>query len=331
VTDTVEFVMPSLGPDMDEGRIAQWRVGPGDHVERGQIVVVVETDKSDIEVEVFESATVDRLLVEQGATVDVGVPIATLRPDEPTHRRAPPQRPSAVPDDRRRAVRRRIATTMSRAWSDIPHYHVVRRLGLAAVVARLEEVNRSQSLADRIVPSVLLLCAAARAARTVPECNGWWRADDFEPADRVDLGVVVSLRTGGIVVPVIRDAADLSPLSMMRAVTEAVEGARTGHLRSAHAGEPSITVTNLGERGADAVFGVIHPPQVALVGFGAIRPEVVVDGAGAPAVEQTTTAVMSGDHRATDGLTGSRFLGQVQQSLDEMFGDADLRRPERGG
>ena len=77
----VPFAMPSLGADRHEGRITEWLVRPGDHVERGQIVVVVETDKSDIEVEVFEAATVAELLVAEGDVVPVGAPIAEIVPD----------------------------------------------------------------------------------------------------------------------------------------------------------------------------------------------------------------------------------------------------------
>ena len=328
MTTTIDFAMPSLGADMEEGRITEWLVSPGDHVDRGQVVVVVETDKSDIDVEVFEPGIVDELLVAEGDLVAVGVPIARVRPDLPSAAdttsatsAVAPGRPVLIDDARRGPLRRHIATTMARAWSDIPHYHVARRLDLSNALARLDLVNRSAPLADRIVPSILLLCAAARAASEVPECNGWWRRDQFEPSETVDLGLVVSLRTGGIIVPVIRDAASRTPLEMMRLVSTMVDEARSGRLRSTHAGEASITVTNLGDRGADMVLGVIHPPQVSLVGFGTISPSVVVDDDGQPAVRSTTLATLSGDHRATDGLTGSRFLERAQHALDALAAD----------
>ena len=77
--DGTMFTMPSLGADMTEGRITEWLVQPGDQVERGQIVVIVETDKSDIEVEVFEPAAVIELLAEEGDLVQVGTPIAVFQ------------------------------------------------------------------------------------------------------------------------------------------------------------------------------------------------------------------------------------------------------------
>jgi pyruvate dehydrogenase E2 component (dihydrolipoamide acetyltransferase) len=74
-----DFLMPSLGADMESGTVLEWRVRPGDAVHRGDIVAVVDTEKSTIEVEVFEDGIVDELLVEPGAEVPVGTPLARLR------------------------------------------------------------------------------------------------------------------------------------------------------------------------------------------------------------------------------------------------------------
>ncbi|MCL6668005.1 biotin/lipoyl-containing protein, partial [Streptomyces panaciradicis] len=73
-----EFTMPSLGADMDEGLLVEWLVSPGDPVTKGDVVAVVETDKAAIEVECFESGTVGSLLVEPGARVPVGTPLAVI-------------------------------------------------------------------------------------------------------------------------------------------------------------------------------------------------------------------------------------------------------------
>jgi pyruvate dehydrogenase E2 component (dihydrolipoamide acetyltransferase) len=73
-----EFVMPSLGADMDEGKVVEWLVKAGDTVKRGDIVAVVDTTKSAIEVEVFTDGVVEQILVEPGTTVPVGTPLAVL-------------------------------------------------------------------------------------------------------------------------------------------------------------------------------------------------------------------------------------------------------------
>ena len=66
-----EFLMPSLGADMSAGTLASWLKQPGDEVERGDIIAIVHTDKADIEVEVFASGVIERMLIEPGAEVPV--------------------------------------------------------------------------------------------------------------------------------------------------------------------------------------------------------------------------------------------------------------------
>ena len=212
-------------------------------------------------------------------------------------------------------MRRHIAELMTRSWEQIPHFHVTQRVDLAAAVERLAAVNEERALADRVVPGTLLLCAAARAAAKAKACNGWWRDGAFVAADDVRLGVVLSLRTGGIIVPTIAAADELTPADMMVRLAELVQRARQGRLRASDMDEATITVTSLGDRGAESVSGVIHPPQVAIVGFGAIHDEVIaVDGV--PAVRPFVHASLAGDHRSIDGLTGSRYLAQLQTLLD---------------
>ena len=109
-----EFRMPSLGADMDEGTLVSWLVGVGDHVERGQVVAEVDTEKSVIEVETFDTGTVAELLVEEGERVPVGTPLAVIAegaeagrtgpaPDGTTAARARPPRRARSP--RRRPAR----------------------------------------------------------------------------------------------------------------------------------------------------------------------------------------------------------------------------------
>src|SRR5512134_591544 len=73
-----DFVMPSLGADMDEGTVLEWLVGPGDKVRKGDVVAVVDTAKSAVDVETFESGVVERILVEPGTRVAVGTPLAVI-------------------------------------------------------------------------------------------------------------------------------------------------------------------------------------------------------------------------------------------------------------
>ncbi|MDR6975972.1 pyruvate dehydrogenase E2 component (dihydrolipoamide acetyltransferase) [Streptomyces sp. 3330] len=495
-----EFTMPSLGADMDEGTLVEWLVAPGALVHKGDPVAVVETAKSTIEVECFETGTMAELLVEPGTTVPVGTPLARIgatekkppkageaskagratragrleeaekperskKPEKPERsgkaekagkrRRArgaatkaepvkPPSpsvnspSPSPLPEpasiagpvasgarrhtevgplirhlaehsgvdletlhgsgpggrvtrtdveeaaadrrprlrvtplarrlaaetgvdlamvqgtgkdsavraadvrravrgpaaeprsatvgtatagpsrqrpaDRGAAMRQAIAGLMSRANRDIPHYYLSTTVDMAAAMERLHEHNRRSPVGERLLPAALLLKAAALAAREVPELNGHWTDDRFTAGEGVHLGVAVSLRGGGLVAPVLHHADELALPELMTILKDLVTRARTGRLRGSEVSGATITVTNLGDQGVEAVFGVIHPPQVALVGFGRVadRPCAVEGMLG---VRPVVTATLSADHRATDGAVGARFLTAVTRLL----------------
>ncbi len=226
---------------------------------------------------------------------------------------AAPSRPSTG-ERSAEAMRHAIAALMARSKREIPHYYLISTIDLANALEWLRERNRHAPVADRIVPAALLLKASALAAREVPDLNGHWTNDRFQPADAVHLGVAVSLHGGGLLTPSIPNAEQLPLTEVMRRLRELVSRARNGRLRSSDTAPATITVTNLGELGVESVQGVIYPPQVALVGFGAVshRPWAIGDLLG---IRPLVTATLSGDHRATDGATGARFLTAVDTFL----------------
>jgi pyruvate dehydrogenase E2 component (dihydrolipoamide acetyltransferase) len=477
-----EFKMPSLGADMDAGKVARWLVHPGDAVRRGDIVAVVETEKSTIEVEIFESGVVEELLVAEGDEVPVGTALARigapesapaptvapsaapavatvtapvmapviapalsgsmsslrgivvspvvrhlaerlgvdvhalagsgpggavtradvehagagLRHDRPApvvaggRARAGRHRPSPAPAhaplvsrtgvrssplarrvagqagidlaglrgtgpggavverdvrgalpttslrqgaeaptpvtpaevarettgdaDRQAAMRKAIGALMARSKREIPHYYLSTSVDMTRTMAWLDHANAGRPPTARLVAPVLLLKATARAVASVPEMNGFMVGDTFEPSADVHLGVAISLRTGGVIAPAIHNADQLSIDELMAALRGLVNRARSGVLRSSEMSDPTLTVTNLGDLGVDSVFGVIYPPQVALVGFGRVAERPWASD-GTLEVRPCVTATLSADHRVSDGHRGGRFLAVIDRLL----------------
>jgi pyruvate dehydrogenase E2 component (dihydrolipoamide acetyltransferase) len=114
----------------------------------------------------------------------------------------------------------------------------------------------------------------------------------------------------------LHDTAGKSLGDLMRGFRDLVQRARSGGLRSSELSDPTITVTSLGEQGVESAFGVIFPPQVAIVGFGKIveRPWVVD---GQVVARPLVTATLSADHRVSDGHRGGLFLAAVDRLLQE--------------
>ncbi|MFE5403055.1 dihydrolipoamide acetyltransferase family protein [Streptomyces sp. NPDC056580] len=230
------------------------------------------------------------------------------------------ERGEGRPEDRTDTMRRAIAGLMSRSKREIPHYYLSTTIDLTAAEDWLRRTNRDRSPAGRLVPAALLLKAAAVAAREVPALNGYWLNDGFAPAPEINLGIAVSLRQGGLLAPVIHDADTLPPDVLMTRLKEVVQRARRGRLRGTETAGATLTVTSLGDQGVEAVFGVIHPPQVALVGFGAVVERPWAAG-GMLGVRPVVTATLAADHRATDGAVGARYLtavGRLLQRPEEL-------------
>jgi pyruvate dehydrogenase E2 component (dihydrolipoamide acetyltransferase) len=231
----------------------------------------------------------------------------TTTPESGAHPR--PKRPT-----RQQSIRHSVARLMARSKREIPHYYLSTTIDLGPAMTWLTATNADRSVTERILPAALLLKATAVAARQVPEMNGHWIDDAFVPADRVDLGVAVSLRGGGLLAPAIGRADELTVDELMAGLRDLVTRARAGTLTSSEMSDPSLTVTNLGDQGVEAVFGVIYPPQVALVGFGKIVDRPWADG-GMLGIHPCVTATLSADHRASDGHRGATMLATIDRLL----------------
>jgi pyruvate dehydrogenase E2 component (dihydrolipoamide acetyltransferase) len=230
---------------------------------------------------------------------------------------APVTRPTVSPEERRASMRRAIAAAMSRSKREIPHYYLSTQIDMRRPLAWLTAENLKQPVTERILYSVLLLKAVAVAVRDFPEMNGFWRDGAFTPSQAVHIGVAISLHQGGgLIAPAIHDVDKKTLPDIMVNLRELVKRVRAAVLRSSEIADATITVTSLGEQGVESVFGIIYPPQVALVGFGKIveRPWAADGMVGTRPI---MTATLAADHRASDGHRGALFLSAIDRILQE--------------
>lgn len=396
-----DFTMPALGADMENGKVVQWHVHPGDTVKSGDVVAVVETHKGAIDVECFLDGVIDDLAPLdtelpvgavlarvhgagvaaapdlapkpvaspaavapismapvaapvtpatrigeahsvpaasrakvspaarrkaeelglpldrlQGSGADGAVTLAdVLRAASATAPRVPPvaktsQKTGFDPVQMRQA----IAAAMGRSKREIPHYYLSSTISFGAAQKWLDDWNRVREPIDRLLPAVLLLKATAKALVEVPQLNGFYENGAYRAGAAIHLGWAVALRGGGLVAPAIHDADRKTLPELMVALRDVVQRARAGGLRSSELTDPTITVTSLGERGAESVLGVIYPPQVAIVGFGRVvqRPWVLD---GQVVSRPLVTVSLAADHRVSDGHVGGQLLAAIDTAL----------------
>ncbi len=213
-------------------------------------------------------------------------------------------------------MRRVIAAAMSRSKREIPHYYLSTTIDMTRALTWLENFNANRPITERVVYAVLLMKAVAKALHKTPELNGLWVNDVFQPSSTFHLGVAISLRGGGLILPTLRDVDSTSLPELMRAFDDLITRARSGHLRASELQDSTITVTSLGEQGVESVYPIIYPPQVAIVGFGSIveRPWAVDGMLG---VHRVITATLAADHRVSDGHRGGLFLAALNKYLQE--------------
>jgi len=399
----VELRMPQMGVSVAEGTITAWRKRPGDWIERDETVVEISTDKVETEVPSPAAGRLREVLVEEGATVDVGTLLATLdtaaRPGEAhadehngesgeiTSAAAPRSAPretargsaeeqsgvvspvvrriaaehgidvarlrgsgrrgrvtkkdvlalvneqggagpeSAIPAQegdggRQRAPAGERLSLMRRQIGE----HMVRSLKTAAHCTTVVEADMSAVEAARGRLSYLAFVARAAVAslREHPSLNATIEGEHLTVHSEVHLGVAVSLGEEGLIVPVIRNAHDLSHEGLATRIADVAERARSKRLLPEEVEGGTFTITNPGRFGALLATPIINQPQVAILDLEAVtkRPVVVTDeqGRDSIAVRPMTYLCMSWDHRALDGVLAARFLSSVRRNLESWSG-----------
>lgn len=397
------FKMPSLGADMKSAVLMEWKVKPGDTVKKGDILAEVETSKGVIEIEVFESGTVEKLLVEVETECEVGAPLAEIKgegeaaakpapepaPEPKKEEPAPPKakaesaspkkaaepipgdRPHISPAARKRAeelgvdlaalaasvkgeihlsdieaaagkqpekpkakpaskaeakksssddaMRQAIAAAMSKSNAEIPHYYLSTSINMTPALEWLEIENAKRSIKERILPAALMIRAVVKALQAIPKLNGFWVDGGHQVSPEIHPGIAIALRSGGLITPALLDAQDKDLTATMSSLGDLITRTRAGKLRSTELTKQTITITNLGDLGVERVYGVIYPPQVAIVGLGRIMDAPWAEG-DTLAVRKVMQATLAGDHRATDGRTGAQFLDTLNKLLQNPEG-----------
>jgi pyruvate dehydrogenase E2 component (dihydrolipoamide acetyltransferase) len=452
-TSQIDITMPSLGADMSEGTLIEWLVDVGDHVNKGDIVAVLETDKGAIDMETYQAGKVAEILVQPVAKVPVGTVLARLesasdslpseaceqkenktalkekketleqvadndivekkraeeKPLEPATKFIPPPQSDlhstltltsisevrASPLVRKMAVdlqldlsaikgsgpagaillndisgimdankknkkpaaktqakahesndnifnspvlntkvlntnpmRVAIASAMEKSKREIPHYYLSRDIDISAAQQWLRTENTEREPDQRQLLLALLLKAVAMTLIKYPSLNGYYIDNQFQASDSIHIGNVISLREGGLdgglggglggglIVPAIHNVEKLSVDDIMQALRDIVHRSRRGRLRSSELTDATITVSNMGDRGADTVLGVIYPPQVAIIGFGRPRKAPQVQE-NAVVVSDIISISLSADHRVSDGGLGAKFLQALSKKLQK--------------
>ncbi len=211
-------------------------------------------------------------------------------------------------------MRQAIAAAMSKSNREIPHYYLSTKVDVTLALNWLKELNAKKSIKDRILPAALFIRAVVKALEEVPTLNGYWIDNGLKISKEINPGIAIALRDEGLITPAILNAQDKNLDETMKSLADLIKRTRKKNLKSSEVTKQTITITNLGDLGVEEVFGVIYPPQVALVGIGKVVDGVWVEN-GAIAIRKVVTFSLAADHRASDGRVGATFLNKINRFL----------------
>ncbi len=385
---SIRVVVPQIGQSIAEAVIVKWYKKPGDPIEKGETLVEIGTDKINTEIPAPVSGIVEKLLVEEGTTVEVNTEIAVLSDmrgagkateivrleAQGFHSEAPltPQRASVETSDvrhspfvRKLAQEHNIDLSHVRGTGDagritkddvlqfieqqktqeiqetsdverIPMTrirkliaeHMVLSKRTAADLTTFFEIDMSAVVREREIAKEIfenqyalkltylpfVVAAVSRALRKFPVVNSSIEGDFILYRKECNIGIAMAVEDG-LLVPVIRRADEKSVLDLTRAVADLAERARARHLSADDLQGGTFSITNPGVFGALMGTPIIHQPQVAILGIGAVvkRAVVIQD---AITIRPMACFSLTYDHRAMDGAVADQFLAHIKKTLE---------------
>ena len=214
-------------------------------------------------------------------------------------------------------MRRRIAEHMVMSkLRTAPHVTTVFEIDMSAVVAhRAANKAALERQGIRLTYTAYFLAAAAQALREYPMVNSQWTDDGILLKAEVNIGMAVALDEG-LIVPVIRQADELSLAGIARRANDLAEKARRGALAPDDVAGGTFTITNHGVSGSLFATPIINQPQTGILGVGAVQKRVVVLADDAIAVRPMVYLTFTFDHRVLDGALADRFVASIKARLE---------------
>ena len=418
-----DIFMPALSSTMTEGKIVSWAKSPGDKVEKGETVLVVESDKADMDVESFHDGYLATILVQEGEQAPVGsaigllaeseaeietakqqaasqatastpaetktpepaaappaskpepaapapqpapaakkengrviasprarklaqehnIDLATLQgsgphgrivaadveaatgqePATPTPQAAPPPTPQSAPQPTPQpapagkgevvpftTLQSSVVRNMT-ATVQVPTFHV----GYTITTDELDKLYQ-QIKSKGVTMTALLAKAVASTLQKHPLVNASYTDQGTQYHSAINIAVAVAMEDGGLITPVLRNAAEQDIYTLSRNWKDLVKRSRSKQLQPEEYSTGTFTLSNLGMFGVDRFDAILPPGQGGILAIGASRPQVVATDDGLFGVRRQMSVTITCDHRIIYGAHAAAFLQDLAQLIE---------------
>jgi pyruvate dehydrogenase E2 component (dihydrolipoamide acetyltransferase) len=213
------------------------------------------------------------------------------------------------------SMRRIIAQRLQLAKQTIPHFYLTVDCQIDALLDLRKRLNDKADGAYKLSVNDLVIKICGLALRKVPAANASFTDQGIKLYKTADISVAVAIE-GGLITPIIRDAANKGLADISSAMKDLAQRARDGKLKPEEYQGGSFSISNLGMYGITQFDAVINPPQGAILAIGAGEQRPVVRN-GALAVATVMTCTLSCDHRVVDGAIGAELLKAFKAMVEE--------------
>ncbi|MCQ1529323.1 dihydrolipoamide acetyltransferase family protein [Lutispora saccharofermentans] len=325
----VEVNMPRLGMTMKEGTLVKWLKREGDHVKKGESLAEITSEKITNEIEAPSDGILDKILVGENETVDVGVVVAYIA--ESSGERSTVQGeavgngkeqqeakgPKTILEEKplsglRKVIGERMAESLRRS----PQGTMTTRADVTQIIALKNDYAEQ---GHKVTVTDIFVKIVGLALEKNPVLNASIEDNKLIFYKSVNIGVGVGTEEG-LFVPVIKNVETKSVLDISRELKALAKKIKDKSINSDDMTGGTFTISNLGMFDVDIVTPIINPPEAAILAIGTTRKEVVVSEDGTMAVRPITTLSLTADHAVMDGLPAVRFLTSIKEIMANLNG-----------
>ncbi|TFG48131.1 MAG: 2-oxo acid dehydrogenase subunit E2 [Candidatus Brocadiia bacterium] len=342
-----EIRLPKLGQTMGEAAVVGFCAGIGDAVKAGAVLYEVETDKAAMEVESPCDGFVKYIFARSGQTLAVGEPVMLIgdkdeqvpqslidllksqianhkEADEQTQEHVNgqilPGRESIAPEEITLGaaipitrLQKITAERMLRSKLEKPAFYLNVRADVTDMVELRGRMNEKAQV--KVAYNDFIIKAVAAACEKFPIMAGRIEGSNLHLPEKFNVGLAVSI-TQGLVVPVVKDAGNKNIATISRETKSLIQKARDNKLQLSDLEGACITVSNLGDFGADSFIPIVIPGQAAILGIGRIT-DTCVPNFGEVVIRKLMSLTISVDHRIANGAYAAQFLDYVKKYLED--------------
>jgi pyruvate dehydrogenase E2 component (dihydrolipoamide acetyltransferase) len=212
-------------------------------------------------------------------------------------------------------MRKTIADRLTLSKQTVPHFYLTVDCEIDTLLAGRRRINERLENGVKISVNDVIVKACGMALQRVPAANASYGPDGIKLFKRADVAVAVAI-DGGLITPVIRDAANKGLAAISIETKDLAERARQGKLMPEEYQGGTFSISNLGMYGIKQFDAVINPPHGAILAIGAGEQRPVVKD-GALAVATVMSCTLSCDHRVVDGAIGAEFLRVFKAMIED--------------